>query len=510
MKRRSFLKKMGLVSIPLALGGFPLSALAGTKGNKSFQNDKILVLVQLQGGNDGLATIYHDPQYANLQSVRSNIIVPENSILSFHNNYGFHPSMQGFKDIWDTEALGIVQNVGYPDQNRSHFRSTDIWHSASDADVEERTGWIGRWYDEQGYTDYPSGYPNNSYPHPFALVMGKVVTETCEGVNANYSLPLIDPFSPGTAFASSTGTLPANCYGDKLSFVNDVVEQTNSFAQVISNAANAGNNLSTKWDNLETELAEKLKHVARLISGGLETKVYVVQIGGFDTHDNQVVSGSPETGIHSELLKELADAMCAFQDDVQLLGVNNRVLGMTYSEFGRRILSNGSLGTDHGTAAPLFLFGSCVENQIMGDHPEIDISVNPEEGVPMQYDFRDIYGTVLHQWLGMDVSSVEDVIPAGFQTLPLFKSGCIESSTNINTVGNDLEIRIYPNPAQHYVTVDWEGVNTPTLFVSNVKGEMLVVPQEENRLNVSHLPTGVYFLHAIHHAASKVKRFVKQ
>jgi uncharacterized protein (DUF1501 family) len=425
MKRRDFIKTSVLASIPLTLGGFPLFALSRSKiAFSGSDNDKILVLVQLQGGNDGLSTIYDAAQYANLQAVRGNIILPENSIINFHNQYGFHAAMQGMKDVWQMGQLGIVQNVGYPNQNRSHFRSTDIWNSASSAETFDSTGWIGRLYD-LNHSAYPNGYPNTDFPHPFALTMGKIVSETCQGINANYSLSLLDPFNPGTALVSAGGDIPANCFGDALTFVNDTVSQTNAFASVISAAANAGNNLSAKWNNLDTELSKKLKNVARLISGGLQTKIYVVQIGGFDTHDNQVVDGATTTGIHNELLRELSDAICAFQDDLNLLNVSDRVIGMTYSEFGRRIRSNGALGTDHGTAAPMFLFGSCVENQILGDHPEIDTQVGIEDGVPMQYDFRNVYGTILSQWLGASETDVKNIIFPGFQSLPIFKQGCL-------------------------------------------------------------------------------------
>jgi uncharacterized protein (DUF1501 family) len=519
MNRRNFIKASALASIPLTLGRFPLFAAskpASLLG--SMDNDKILVLVQLQGGNDGLATIYHAEQYANLQAVRGNIIIPESSILNFHNEYGFHSAMQGLKDVWEMESLGIVQNVGYPNQNRSHFRSTDIWNSASSAEEYDSTGWIGRFYD-LNYSDYPNGYPNSDHPHPFALTMGKIISETCQGVNANYSLSLLDPFNPGTALVSAEGDYPANCFGDALSFVNETVVQTNAFASVISDAANAGNNLSTKWDNLETELAEKLKNVARLISGGLQTKIYIVQLGGFDTHDNQVVEGATTTGLHDALLRELSDAICAFQDDLNLLNVSNRVIGMTYSEFGRRIRSNAALGTDHGTAAPLFLFGSCIESQILGDHPEIDTQVGIDEGVPMQFDFRDIYGTVLKDWLGLQENEVSSVIHPDVQMLPLFKSGCIETnSVNQDYQEHAFQIKLYPNPASYFLNIEFPGMLGQTkIRVFDSKGGMIDSFKVEGsssrnqniNLNVSNYPSGSYFVHIGNRIANKTKKFVK-
>jgi uncharacterized protein (DUF1501 family) len=464
ISRRDFIKSTAMFSIPFTLGGFRLFGLSSQHAPLlTTDNDKILVLVQLQGGNDGLSTIFHAGQYANLNAVRNNIMIPENTILNFHNGYGFHSAMQGMKDVWNMEALGIVQNVGYPNQNRSHFRSTDIWNTASSAEEFETKGWIGRFYDLD-YSDYPNGYPNTANPHPFALTMGKIVSETCQGINANYSLSLLDPFNPGTALVSAEGDIPNNCYGDALSFVNDTVSQTNAFASVISAAANAGNNLSPKWSSLTTELSKKLKNVARLISGGLKTKIYIVQLGGFDTHDNQTVEGAPTTGIHSDLLKELSDAICAFQDDLTLLNVDDKVVGMTYSEFGRRIRSNAALGTDHGTAAPLFLFGSCIQNQIMGDHPVIDTQVGIEDGVPMQFDFRNVYGTILSQWLGASETEVKNIIFQDFQAMPIFKQGCLPTAcppppivTGDSAVCED-GTNTYSVPLLQGATYQWEAI----------------------------------------------------
>ncbi|MBL7997526.1 MAG: DUF1501 domain-containing protein [Candidatus Kapabacteria bacterium] len=519
LSRRDFLKSAAMVSIPFTLSGLPLYGL--TRQNVPLvneNNDKILVLVQLQGGNDGLATIFHAAQYANLNAVRNNIIIPENSILNFHNGYGFHSAMQGMKDLWQMEALGIVQNVGYPNQNRSHFRSTDIWNTGSSAEVFENKGWIGRYYDLD-YSDYPNGYPNTANPHPFALTMGKIVSETCQGVNANYSLSLLDPLNPGTALVGAGGDIPSNCYGDALSFVNETVLQTNAFASVISTAAKAGNNLSPKWSNLTTDLANKLKNVARLISGGLRTKIYIVQLGGFDTHDNQVVGGTTNTGIHSNLLKELSDAVCAFQDDLRLLNVADKVMGMTYSEFGRRIRSNAALGTDHGTAAPVFLFGSCIQQQILGEHPEIDTQVGTEDGVPMQFDFRDIYGTVLHSWLGLEKSEVKNILYPDMQTLSLFKSGCTATTSAIDfDHEGDFQINVFPNPASHLLRIQCSKIDKPMkLSVFDGKGALIhsmVMESNANynqsiELNVANYPPGSYFVHVECNGMRKTKKFIK-
>jgi uncharacterized protein (DUF1501 family) len=516
INRRDFIKNTAMTAIPFSLGGFRLFGLSSENAPiVNSENDKILVLVQLQGGNDGLATLYDATQYANLKAVRSNIIIPENTILNVEGKYGFHSAMQGMKDVWNMDAMGIVQNVGYPNQNRSHFRSNDIWDTGSSAEVFETKGWIGRYYDLD-YSDYPNGYPNAKNPHPFALTMGKIVSETCQGVNANYSLSLLDPLNPGTALVSAEGDTPNNCYGDALSFVNDTVAQTNAFASVISKAANAGKNLSPKWTSLTTELSKKLKNVARLISGGLKTKVYIVQLGGFDTHDNQVVAGATGTGIHSTLLKELSDAIGAFQDDLNLLKVNDKVIGMTYSEFGRRIRSNAALGTDHGTAAPVFLFGTCVKKQIMGDHPVIDTQVGIDEGVPMQFDFRDIYGTVLENWLGLEKTDVKKVLHPDVKTLSLFKPGCVQTATTSTFEQDDnFQINVYPNPATHYLRVQFSNIAQPTkLSIFDAKGALINTLPIANHddfveLNVANYPQGSYFVHIEGNGVRKTKKFVK-
>ena len=520
LSRRDFVKLTGMASaaIPFTMSGFPLYGTNNKMGAALDEsNDKILVLIQLQGGNDGLATLFDANQYANLNAVRSNVLVPENNIINLYNDYGLHPSCQGIKDIWNMGSLGIVQNVGYPNQNRSHFRSTDIWNSASAAEISEPRGWIGRFYD-LNYSDYPNGYPNSEKPHPFALTMGKIVSETCQGVNSNYSLSLLDPFNPGTALVSAEGDIPANCFGDKLNFVNDTVSQTNAYASVIKDAANAGNNISSKWNSLETELSAKLKNVARLISGGLQTKIYIVELGGFDTHDNQVVAGETTTGLHSELLKELSDAACAFQDDLVKLGIDERVISMTYSEFGRRIRSNDALGTDHGTAAPLFLFGSCIENQILGDHPEIDTQVGIDEGVPIQFDFKNVYGTILSQWLGASEDEVKTIISPDFQALPILKSGC-EQTTGINQNYYEVDLHVYPNPTKKKLNVTFtsKANEQVKITVFNTMGGVVLqksmqkYTQGNNQIELSlnGLRPGSYFVHFQTAQSSKIEKVIK-
>ncbi len=521
ISRRDFLRLTTIASVPLVLGRFPLSAHAAPLISRGLaESDRVLVLVQLQGGNDGLNTLIDLNQYDALQSVRGNLLIPEPSVLNLnHDGFGFHPSMAGMKELWERGTLGVIQNVGYPDQNRSHFRSTDIWNSGSPADEYLETGWMGRYYDLD-FAGYPTGYPTLQYPHPFALTMGKSVSETCQGVTANYSLALEDPFKPGTALIGAQGDIPADCYGDVLTYVNSTVTQTNAYAEAIRKAAEAGNNLSTKYEEAgNTSLGTALKHVARLISGGLQTRLYIVQLGGFDTHDNQVVNGATETGKHAELLKELSDAIAAFQDDVELLGISGRVMGLTYSEFGRRIRSNAGLGSDHGTAAPHFLFGSCAKKQILGDAPVIDTQVGIEDGVPMQYDFRNMFGTLLHHWLGANVAEVSSLLLSGYAALPIIRESCI-SSVDVEQQKEAIlgDFHIYPNPAHDQLFINVTGTGrhvTLRMFdglgavVHEIASRTFMPGEYSVRLNLNSLPTGTYWVHYESMGRSMIRRFTK-
>ncbi|MFQ3296371.1 MAG: hypothetical protein ACI9JT_000078 [Polaribacter sp.] len=521
LNRRDFIKLSTIASaaLPITLSGFPLFANEKPKEYSFLEDNKnILILVQLQGGNDGLNTVFNLIEYDNLQSVRSNIIVPENELLTVDGTTQFHPSMAGMQALYAEEKLGIIQNVGYPNQNRSHFRSTDIWNSASSSEEYISSGWIGRFFDAQN-PEFPENYPNTENTDPFAITMGSIVSETCQGPNSNFSMVLKDPENPGTALASNEGEIPDNCYGNVLNFVNNTVKQTNAYADVIKTASNAGDNLSAKYANSNNnELSGKLKNIARLISGGLKTKVYVVQLGGFDNHDNQVIAGATETGKHASLLEELSEAIAAFQDDLNLLGINEKVLGMTYSEFGRRIRSNGSLGTDHGTAAPLFLFGSCAKNQILGTAPEIDTAVDFKEGVQMQFDFRNIYSTILTDWLGGSKSTTNTILFDEFDALPLFKTGCSAALSTNEFLLDKLEISIHPNPAIDYIDIKFFGnnehvkitlYNTIGAVVRNITNKKYNLSPQIIKADLQGLPKGNYFLHFQSKGIYKTKKLIK-
>jgi uncharacterized protein (DUF1501 family) len=516
MKRRKFIQSTSALSLPFFLNGMPLTAIgrSALSGLVDGDSDRVLVLINLAGGNDGLSTLIPLDQYDNLQAVRSNVLVPENSILSIGGDRGFHPAMTDMKTIWDAGKLNIVQSVGYPNQNRSHFRSTDIWNTASEADEYLTTGWLGRYF-ESRFPEYPDGFPNAECPDPFALTIGGVISETCQGTDTTFSLALVDPANPGTVNIGEEGNTPDNCYGSELVYIREVAKQTNAYASVITEANDKGNNMSNKYG--ATTLAEKLRIVARLISGGLNTKVYVVQLGGFDLHSGQVDPNDTTAGRQTVLLEQLSNAVCAFQEDLELLGLEKRVIGMTYSEFGRQIRSNESDGTDHGTAAPLIVFGSCVNPMVIGDNPVIDRQVAVQEGVPMQYDFRSVYGSLLMDWFSVEENEIKDLLYQDFQHIPIIE-GC-DISTSVDTpLSQSIEVNVAPNPFSNYVKVSFTSYDERvrvSLFDSRGAVLKVIADQQfskgEHSLSVemTSYASGTYFIRLEAGQRQKTKRIVK-
>jgi uncharacterized protein (DUF1501 family) len=406
--------------------------------------------------------------------------------------------MAKMQELYLDGKMGIVQGVGYPNQDRSHFRSTDIWTSGSGATEYVSTGWLGRFFNDSN-PDYPEGYPNADNPDPFALTMGSLVSETCQGPLTNFSLALNDPFALKPLTEGETGGFPDTNYGKELRFLIDAIAQTNAYADTILTAAEAGSNQVTyPTDN---RLAGQLKNVALLISGGLKTKVYIVTLGGFDTHSAQV-DDDHTLGDHADLLQQLSDAMSLFQQDLKLAGIDKNVLTMTFSEFGRQIRSNDSGGTDHGTAAPLMLFGPCVKPGILGDNAQIDASGDPQEGVAMQYDFRSIYGTILRDWLLMSEDDIKSILNPDIQFLPIIE-GCSLETAIQNEVFKDVHFKIFPNPASTSTNMEWLSNGEPwsaTLMdkwghqITSWKGSKGVNNLVSQKVNLPAVPSGHYFI----------------
>lgn len=518
MKRRNFLRASSALTLPFFVEGMPMSALMRSSAFSTLNGDtdRVLVLVQLNGGNDGLNMLVPIDQYDNLANARSNVIIPENSLISINDTNGLHPSMNGMADLYGNAKLNIIQGVAYPNQNRSHFRSTDIWTSGSAADEFLTSGWLGRYLDSK-FPGFPSDYPNGDCPDPFAITIGNQISGTCQGLSGNFSMAINDPSNLGQLPVGQEGTAdPNSCYAREIEFLRTAISQSNSYSTVVGTAADNGNNLANyPQDN---RLANQLKIVAQLISGGLQTKVYIVNLGGFDTHANQVVAGDVTAGNHAQLLAQLSEAIAVFQEDLSLLGLEKRVIGMTFSEFGRRIRSNGAFGTDHGTAAPLVVFGSCVNAGIIGENPEISNNVDVQEGVAMQYDFRSVYGSILMDWFEVEESEVRSLLYQDFQYIPLLQLCESVATEDPTIIADTLGLQCFPNPFSNWINLtfstsrEWARVS----IFDALGSELQVISDQkfsegEHKISFdgSHLSAGVYFCRVVTRHQQKTKRIVK-
>ncbi len=488
MKRRDFVKNISLASVatPFILNDLKFQAI----GKELFSTvksaeGKVLIIIRLGGGNDGLNTVIPLDQYANLTIQRSNIIIPESNILSLASNptLGLHPSMTGMQSMFNNGKMGIIQNVGYPVQNRSHFRSSDIWHTGL-MDPSASTGWLGRDFDNS-YPNFPADYPNTTYPDPFAISMGSEVSSTCQGVMGNFSHSVEDP-TDSFNLTESTQANDGTYFGSHMQYLSTIISQTNAYGSKVQASATAGQSLSTLYD-ANNPIAVQLRYIAKMISGGLKTKVYILNINGFDTHDSQVSSTNVTLGNHADLLKKLSDAVRAFQDDLSLLNLEDRVAGMTYSEFGRQIASNASLGTDHGDAAPLFLFGTCIGQLVVGPNPIIGNQIVDQEGINMQIDFRDVYASVLKNWFEVPEAEIQPLFEHQV-TFYGFLNGC---SVGLDENSKDISKAIvFPNPAANQTTIrfnsqsewvkieilDLTGKSVATVFDGNLDKDTHSIP----------------------------------
>ncbi len=517
MKRRQFLAS-SMAAVPLAIGRLPLNLPNSPLFNAllSDPSERVLVLINLSGGNDGLNTVVPLDAMAELAAVRTNVLLPENQLVRLNDKVALHPSLAPLRSAWDDGRLSVLQGVGYPDQNRSHFRSADIWNSGSDARVYERTGWLGRHFDQQ-HPNYPTGYPNTTAPHPAAISLGNVASDTCQGLMGTFSQVVNNPLTMTSLLESVGGSVPNTAFGDELSYVRTTIAQANAYGAVIQEQTRTGRNAVSYPSG--NALATHLKYVAQMISGGLQTKAYIVSLGGFDTHAGQVEDGVSTTGTHANLLATLAEAITVFLADLRAQGLGERVLGMTYSEFGRRIRSNAAYGTDHGSAAPAFLFGDCVNPGVLGQNPMIDVAVDDQEGLAMQYDFRDVYGSVLEDWFGLQPATVRELLYDGYQKLPILRNCGQTSAVDETSNPDDIALSAAPNPFQNQVQihfrtakagrVDLTAYDMRGAVVEQLFDRRLPAGEQQVSVDTSSYPAGVINFRLRENGRVRVVRTVK-
>ena len=401
--RRDFMKSAAVFS---ALGLAPQfvtrTAEAAGQSILGFKDDRVLVVVQLGGGNDGLNTLvtHGDDAYYN---ARPQLSLKGDRLLKINDHIAFNSRLEGLMRLYDNGQLGIVQGVGYPNPDRSHFRSMEIWHTGSDSDEFSSYGWIGKYFD---HTCSGSARPQAG------VAIGKERPQAFEGhkgFGVAFETPETFGWRPGDGadnernFASANSTdLPAD-EGSNLDFLRHVTSDAIMSSKEVQTAAMHAGTDEPKG----RALAPQLDTVAKLIRGGLQTRIYYVSGSGFDTHANQL-------GQHDNLLKTLGDSLHAFQERLRKDGTADRVTTMVFSEFGRRVQENRSGGTDHGTAAPMFLIGDRVNAGLHGVYPSL---TKLDQGDLIHtVDFRQVYSSVLSDWFAVDPKTV---LGRDFQRLPL-------------------------------------------------------------------------------------------
>jgi len=523
MKRRDFLHNLShAVAVPSMFSGLDLSSILSSSPLFSNTNEKgkILILIKLEGGNDGLNTLIPLDQYSGLNYIRPDVVLPESSILNLNSNdLGFHPSLTFFKELFNQKRLKIIQSVAYPTPNYSHFRSMDIWESASDANIFESSGWMGR-YLENLHPNYPTEYPNENFPDPLALEFGNSHLSFTGRSNFT-SIVTSNPEWYQEILNPLNYSYPNTKYGEKLAYLQLIGNQANNYNKRLAEVYRNGKsnvNFHPGW------FGDQLKVVARLINAGLNTRIYSVKLGGFDTHDFQVDGNDHTLGAHTILLNQLNGSIKSLMDSLDMEGNSDRVIGMIFSEFGRTVASNKSIGTDHGTAAPMFIFGNKVDPQITGRNPIIPTNADLQYEMEMQYDFRQVYYSVIKQWLGGNEDTAENVLFKKFDQLPIIQAKYVDTdgdgvsddrdlcnNTPLGAMVNTDGCEIFSLPADNY-TILTNGTSCSgksngkisisvankqhiyNLSIPETEGSYSLNSDNEHQLEIDELEIGTYTL----------------
>lgn len=528
MKRRNFIKLSSTASV-LSLLPTDVFALFKSAGMTSCPNvnAKKIVLIQLSGANDGLNTVVPINQYDKYAALRPNIklgnagtangIINLDSTLTLANQVGLHPSLTGFKSLYDSGLMRIVQGVGYPSQDKSHFKSTDLWLMGGDgtpANNFSDSGWIGRFLE-----NYYSNFLNANFPLGIQLGSSENSLgfhgEVEHGMSMNINGQ--DPSGFYSIINGLGGAAPTNIpdseYGNLLKFILDNDTSSNTYAQTISAAFNSGSNAST-YPN--TSLANQLKTVARFISGGLETKVYLVKINGFDTHDLQVPDNTTtHLGTHANLMTQISDAITTFITDLKSQNKGDDVLAVTFSEFGRKAAENGNLGTDHGEIAPMFIFGSSIAPGISGTNVNLSEAVlaNNYQIQTVQHDYRRVFGTILQDWFGVNTTTLDltfynKTTKSGFanakianmiKTQNVVQPSCYNTKAlGIDNFEIKDEVLVYPNPTSEIVMIQSTNtINSVSIYAMdgrNMNTYRNPLTTNDYSIDVQNFAVGIYTL----------------
>ncbi|GAB5442352.1 MAG: DUF1501 domain-containing protein [Fuerstiella sp.] len=403
--RRSFLKA-GSAAAALSFGR-PVPALLQQAAAQSKHDGRVLVVIELAGGNDGLNTVipFRHDQYA---KSRPTLAVAESDVLKINDELGLHPATTGFAELLQQNQLSIVQGVGYDNPNRSHFESMDIWHTCQRKDESRVDGWLGRLLESAAdqHGNDPAAMHLGRQKQPFALMSREVRVPTIRSLQQfRLDTGSDQSFRDAVRQLADAGRPESN---DLLGFVQS---STSAAIAASERVETANQQYRAAKTYPETELAQQLQTIAQLIDAGLSTSVYYVQLDGFDTHAQQA-------GAQQSLLRQLSDAVTAFIQDIDAHGHGDRVLCFSFSEFGRRVKENASEGTDHGTAGPVFLAGQSVQSGLVGAHP--DLNDLQDGDLRHHTDFRCVYADILQNW--MNISPTE-ILHGNFKPVSAVRPG---------------------------------------------------------------------------------------
>ncbi len=386
--RRNFIKQSlagsAAIGFSQAVPDFLLGAARMAAENAG---EKILVVVQLTGGNDGLNTVVpygNDEYYKN----RFTLAVGKQNVLKINRDIGFHPALTGFDNLLQDGRLSVIQGVGYPNPNRSHFESMDLWHTAHQVDENHRLGWLGRSVENSmSDRDLPAVHFGNGLqplalrtehkPIPSIRSLEDFQLRIAQNDQAKAFLQRLAQFNPET----------------ENPLLNYIRETSSVALKTSQRLAGVDASSQQRFGYPGTNLSRNLGAIARLIGSGLSTQIYYTTLDGFDTHSNQA-------GAHQGLLNDLGSSVEAFMNEIKDQGNQERVVLLSFSEFGRRVRENASGGTDHGTAAPVFLLGSALKQSVVGPNP--DLSDLEQGDLKFSIDYRRIYAELLDRWLGVE------------------------------------------------------------------------------------------------------------
>ena len=464
MKRRDFIKSSILLS---SLGSCIPSLLFGSKNRFSFRNsnidsDKIVVLIKLNGGNDGLNTVIPF-QNTSYYDQRPSISIPSSESLPITDSIALHPSLENFQSLFLQQKMAIIQGVGYVNGNLSHFRSSDIWDTGSDENVELSTGWLGRLLE----LEYPD-FPDNAPEHPLAIQFNSANLLEFKTSISNTGLYMYDPDTmysiiSGNYLENLNSDVPNTHGGAELAFVRELDFMSFNYSQIISEAAqNAPNTVATYPD---TSIGTQLKITSRLISGGLSTPFYRLYQNGYDTHVDQLSN-------HSQLLYNLSSSLNVFINEMESIGLLDRILIVTTSEFGRRSFENASGGTDHGTSAPVFVFGSNINGGIFGNEPNLE-QLDENNNLQVEFDFRQVYTSILNDWFGINSQTIEQVFDRNISKISFINT---ELTSSKNNLISDFKLYpVFPNPFNNKTTIRYKisSSNNISIILFNLQGKEL-------------------------------------